>query len=49
MDDVENDDDWDLEGAVELDEIEGADAKRRLRELQNSCRSKMRKDLRTVA
>lgn len=41
--DVKDDDDWDLEGAVGLDNVERVGAKRHLRKLQDSCRAKKRK------
>lgn len=37
------DDDWDLKGAVGLDEAEQSGVKRRLRNLQESCRTKKQK------
>lgn len=39
-DDVEDDGDWDLEGAVGLDDIEQAGSKRHQCQFQDSCRSK---------
>lgn len=46
---IEDDEDWDLEGAVVLDEVERDNAKRRLREFQNSFRGKKSKVPETVS